>query len=286
MNEQFEIAGGTVCGRDHFQSGKNNHDAYHWLMSDQAIIAIVCDGCGSGKHSEVGAQLGARLIAEAIARQRCRFGDHLLVFSLRVESLLERARLDVLAQLRVLANSMGESLTQIVNDYFLFTALGVLITPYRCSTFSLGDGIIIVNEEITRLGPFVANEPPYLAYGLVGSSLTQSQPELLNFQIHQCMPTAAVKSILIGTDGVADLIKTAEKKMPGKKEFVGQVSQFWQEDRYFKNPDMVRRKLTLVNREVVKVDQKNNQVIREIGLLPDDTTLVVIRKKVNKERGG
>ncbi|MDO8622315.1 MAG: protein phosphatase 2C domain-containing protein, partial [bacterium] len=54
------------------------------------------------------------------------------------------------------------------------------------------------------------------------------------------------------------------------------IDQFWTDDRYFRNPDMVRRRLTLVNREAVRAE--NGMLARTPGLLPDDTTLVVIRR--------
>jgi hypothetical protein len=86
-----------------------------------------------------------------------------------------------------------------------------------------------------------------------------------------------VESILIGTDGVSDLIKAANCNLPGKSELVGEIGQFWEDDRYFKNPDAIRRQLALINREVTKPDWPEHQLTKEVGLLPDDTTLVVMR---------
>ena len=68
LRETFEIAVGTVIGRDHRVSGKNNQDAFCCLMADHLIVAVVCDGCGSSPHSEVGAKIGAKIIAAEILR--------------------------------------------------------------------------------------------------------------------------------------------------------------------------------------------------------------------------
>jgi hypothetical protein len=84
------------------------------------------------------------------------------------------------------------------------------------------------------------------------------------FQINQQIATEKVQSILIGTDGVIDLIKAENRNLPRKLEKVGSLSQFWQSDRYFDNPDLVRRKLFLINHQAD-------------GLLPDDTTLITLR---------
>ena len=126
---------------------------------------------------------------------------------------------------------------------------------------------------MTQIGPFPNNAPPYLAYSLCG------YPEWGHLQMHYQLPTQEVESILIGTDGVSDLIESQGSYLPGKPEKVGAITQFWQEDRYFKNLDMIRRRLSLINREVTKPDWQSQRLVKEVGLLPDDTTLIAIRRK-------
>jgi hypothetical protein len=58
------------------------------------------------------------------------------------------------------------------------------------------------------------------------------------------------------------------------------LSQFWEEDRYFRNPDALRRRLALINSEYTHLDREAGVLIREPGLLPDDTTLVAIRRRL------
>ncbi len=273
--DDFEIAGGSITGREHLRAGKNNQDAFYWSAIGPIIVAGVCDGCSSGMRSETGANLGVRLIVEMMT-------DRLLRFSkpsahLNEQALWERIRHDVLAQLRVLANGMGGSLSQTVNDFFLFTIVGAVLTDESAYLFSIGDGVFYLNGEMIRIGPFPGNEPPYLGYGLVGSTLAESQPELLKFQVHRAVPIGDVSSILVGSDGVVDLANVFERNMPGKVEPVGSISQFWQSDGYFSNPDKIRRKLTLVNTDSVKM--REGSLVKEPSLLPDDTTLVVIRRK-------
>lgn len=269
MKSDFDVAAGSVIGRDHRLDGKNNQDAFHIVSAERLTVAVVCDGCGSSPHSEVGAKIGAAMTAESLARHARRLSH------LGVTALLERARLDVLAHLRVLACQMNDSLSRVVSDYFLFTVVGALLTPGSSTFFSIGDGVIVVNGEALRIGPFPGNEPPYLAYAL----LTESSSESLKFQMHRLMPTIEVHSLLIGTDGVAHLMEAAERNVPGRTEKVGHISQFWQDDHYLRNPDMIRRRLALVNRPVTKADWASQRIHKENGLLPDDTTLVVMRRK-------
>ena len=280
MKEVFEVASGSITGRDHRLAGRNNQDACYWLSTERATVAVVCDGCSSGKHSEVGAKIGARLIVEAILRHFKKLPQDSIPLLENGSCLFwERVRQDVSAQIRILAIAMGNSFSQTVNDYFLFTVLGALVTPTLTFIFSIGDGLYWINEEMNSIGPFESNEPPYLAYDLIETTFNQSKPELLKFQIHEHLLTSEIKSLVIGTDGIFDLNSAAERKMPGKEEKVCPINQFWQEDGYFENSDKIRRKLTLVNRDVKSVDWDEKSVLPENGLLRDDTTLVVIRRR-------
>src|SRR5437773_2755457 len=127
VQELFDVAAGSVTGRDHVLAGRNNQDAYHWACLPHTVMAVVCDGCGSGKHSEVGAQIGARLIVEAMTR----------ALPGPSHTFWHRVRHDTLAQLRCLAEQLGGSFTYTVQDYLLFTVVGVLVTPWRAFCFSL-----------------------------------------------------------------------------------------------------------------------------------------------------
>jgi hypothetical protein len=270
MKKRFEVAAGSIAGRDHLLVGKNNQDAYYSRSTEPATIVVVCDGCGSGRHSEVGAKLGARLVVEALSTALALAPQS--AEALVADSFWEGIQQDILTSVQALAYSMGESLSQTIQDYFLFTIVGAACTQTSVSVFSIGDGVIIVNGKAMQLGPFPGNAPPYIAYGLLGAPKPQ-------FQLHWHLPIDEVESILIGTDGVSDLIAASVHHLPGKPVPVGSIEQFWQQDRYFNNPDMIRRHLALINREATKPDWHNRQIVKEVGLLPDDTTLVVIRRR-------
>lgn len=265
----FDIAAGSVTGRDHVLAGRNNQDAYHWACLPQAVMAVVCDGCGSGKHSEVGAQVGARLMIEAMSR----------AMQGPVHAFWYRVRQDVLAQLCCLAEQLGGNFPSTVQDYLLFTVVGALVTPRRTFCFSLGDGVMVVNGDQLLLGPFSDNAPPYLAYALLDAYNCRLSVFSREFQIQRSLPTMAVQSILLGTDGLETFRQAAASPLPGKQAAVGPLQQFWQEERYFMNPDAIRRTLALVNREVVQPNWEAQRLDRHAGLLSDDTTLVVIRRR-------
>lgn len=263
----FEIAGGSVPGRSHLRAGRPNQDAWAWRSRGDRLVAVVADGCGSGAHSEVGARLGARLVVERLWHQ-LESGA-----SLEKESTWEAARRATLATLATLAESLGGSLAETVSELFLFTVVGVAIDGAVGRVFAAGDGLFALDDAITVLGPFPGNEPPYLGYGLLNADRA---PRLT---VERAFDASRVRSILLGTDGAAELHALADRPLPGGDGLVGPLSQFWRDDRPFKNRDAVRRRLALVNREVSRPVWHERRIDKDPGLLEDDTTLVVIRRK-------
>lgn len=271
MMDLFEVASGSVVGRDHVHIGKNNQDAHCVVRDTGGVIAVVCDGSSSGKFSEFGARLGARLIATSL-HDSLRAGR-------KAPDALERARLDVLAQIRLLANVMGFSLSQTISDYFLFTVVVAILEPLETTIAAIGDGAYAVNGELVTLGPFPENAPPYLAYAITGSPLTHVEPGSIRFQPHSVVPTADIQSLIIGSDGVGDLDTCRERNLPGRQECVGPLSQFWENDRFFKNPFILGRRLNLINPPRPTIRVRDGVIERSEGLLLDDTTLVAVRRK-------
>lgn len=249
----FEWTAATVQGREHARTGRNNQDAFAAKAGERGLVAVVADGCGSGARSEVGAHLGvARAVEAALG---------LLAEGLTPDSptFLPRLEADLLGFLGGLAGQLGP---EAVGEALLFTLVGTVCTPTHVLVFCAGDGLWALNGDVHRLGPFPGNAPPYLAYGLL-------RPGVVGLQALALRPTAQVDSLLIGTDGAADLMGLAHERMPEGDGLVGPLSQFWSEPRYFTHPDALRRRLSLMN---------PRRPVRVPGLLGDDTTLVVLRR--------
>src|SRR5262245_18147936 len=64
-------AAAAVTGARHLRAARNGQDAAAaWTGErggDRLGAIVVCDGCGSGASSEVGARLGAQLVVRALA---------------------------------------------------------------------------------------------------------------------------------------------------------------------------------------------------------------------------
>lgn len=273
--ERFEIAGGSVSGRSHLLAGKGNQDAYHWSIEERSLVAVVCDGCGSGAQSEVGAAIGARLVVAGVSRAIALGG------AVDSAALWEEVRANVLARLSDLVSAMGGKRSRLVSEMFLFTVVGLAAAADRAVIFAAGDGLFAVGDDVERLGPFARNEPPYLGYGLLEEDpLGPSSPRLL---VHRAFSTSELDTVLLGTDGAADLPDLAARPMPGGEgEQVGPLRRFWEEDTHFTNRDAVRRRLARINREITRPVWSEKRLAKEPGLLEDDTTVVVIRRR----RGG
>ncbi|MFN5835872.1 MAG: protein phosphatase 2C domain-containing protein [Pseudanabaena sp.] len=261
LANQFEYASGSIIGRNHVLTNKNNQDAYQISVNEKFIAAVVCDGCGSGKHSEVGAKLGSHMVIEAIANLLNL--DPNQDSEISTSEFWDSVKIHLLKHLKEFVSlfnsnkSHGEM--QFVNDYLLFTIVGTLITEHETVTFSIGDGAIAVNGKFTEIPPYADNAPPYLAYGLY-------KPDAVHFEIRNRLPTQELESLLISTDGIMDLVT------------VENIAQFWQESRYFQNPNAIRRKLALLNREEIKPNWQKRELTKRSGVLSDDTSLVVIRR--------
>lgn len=267
----FEVAAGSVAGRDHRLALKNSHDAVYVVQDLDVLAAVVCDGCGSSPHSEVGAKIGARLVVQQLLRWYHR--EPHSFYGGAVSDGLRKVRRSVLAQIQVLADSMGGSYSQAVSDHFLFTVVGILVTGTDTIIFSAGDGVYQVNGQpgvILDAG----NVPDYMAYGIVDSS-QEPQP----FQVCAHIPTTELESVVLGTDGAAPFIRTPHLTVPGKSGEIGRLSQFVEKDLYFRNPAALGRRLNVVNRDWRSIDYEKKEVKQAQGRLPDDTTILAVRRR-------
>jgi hypothetical protein len=269
----FEVAGGTVAGRDHSRVGKNSHDAYSWHHG-QITVAVVCDGCGSSEHSEVGAKLGTKIVVNKILRYYLQDPKSFEAATERNVGL-DRVKRSTLTEIQSIVDSMAGKFSENVAEYFLFTIIGAILDEGagKAYIFGCGDGVYYLNDWPTIITA-PGNAPGYLSYNLVDTK--DAPPDL---KMLWSGPTDKVKSILLGTDGVPDLATAFDACIPGKEEKIGPISQFWEKDGFFKNPFSIGHRLALINRSISRVDWEKKALSEAHGPLRDDTTLIAIRRK-------
>lgn len=269
-----------MCGTEHRRTGRTCQDAYAWQRCGRALVAVVADGCGSGRYSEVGATLGARLWTNAMSRAvvargldgRSSVTDAWL--SIFVGEVWPQVRADVVRHLRGLAEAMGDALPRVVSDHFLFTVVGAVITPAVAVVFSIGDGAYAIDDSVQEIGPFAGNQPPYLGYDLLDNTAVHP------LAVHACMATTTLDSIVLATDGATPLLRATEQAAAHATDNVsahGSLTQFAQ-PRYVRNRDAIRRRLTLLNRERRELDPSAGRMRKSGGLFVDDVALVTIQR--------
>src|SRR5688500_2196393 len=244
MYTKCGVASAVVTGARHLRVARNGQDTAATWFDDNCGAIVVCDGCSAGAHSEVGARLASQfLIARLAQRLRAgeRAGDPILWATLRAE---------IAAELGRIAEAMPGDRIAALHDHFLFTIVAAAWQGDEVAVWALGDGGYALGDRIRTLGPFEDNQPPYLAYDLLGDK----------HAAHFVVADRSCGSVLVATDGIDDLAT-----------FVGDI------DRYLAHPDALRRQLVVRARNSERVDWEERRIERRPAQLQDDGAIAVMR---------
>ncbi|HMO17843.1 MAG TPA: protein phosphatase 2C domain-containing protein [Oligoflexia bacterium] len=301
----FKVKGTSVPGTAHLGQGpvligKNNQDAFiiqEGREGGNPLICLVSDGVSSACDAEVGSKLAVRLYHRTIQRE---FRRAHAVLNAAVQQGLKIetdplpgafwARVDnnALAPLSSLMMALGpddESFRQTLRELFIFTVIGILHTEeYGSWVFGPkgSDGVYAVNEDIVVLEPQTGNKPISPCYRFVPNEF-QDQPDLMETVVHRYIPPGKLENFLIGTDGMVHYMSAIGKKMPGRNELVLELSKLWVDDEFFRDDSlhlyfrqMNTQSCRLIRPTTEEEQQgKKAKLLREPGLLMDDTTLVI-----------
>ena len=284
IKDTFQFTSGSVPGRHHLGHhpnliGSNNQDSMGMRVTDDYAILVVSDGCGSGDYSEV----GSRLLVDISLRVFSSLFRYGYPPELGEEEMdwVSIAHVQIVDALRdvsrvVLGDVSFSKRDEFVRSHLLATLVVAVVAKFDTVVLSAGDGVFAVNGDATSLEPGTDNTPAYIAYGLMPG--VNAPNGSFHFTVQVRRPTKDVDSLLIGTDGLGDLIAKADSPLPGKpSKTVGPLSWFWS-PAAFKNSVKVDRRLRLINREVARGCPGGGIEIHR-GLLGDDTTLISMRRK-------
>ena len=231
--------GAAVTGARHLRTQRNGQDAVAVWADGDAACVVVCDGCGSGASSEVGARLGAQLFVAAVAAHLEDAG---------LDASMAIARAEVARAIGALIERMPGDPRDALHEHFLFTVIAAASLGGEAIVYAIGDGAYAIDGRTHVLGPFADNQPPYLAYDLVGDG----------------RPAHAVRascaSIVVATDGAEalDLADFAAVRFAG-------------------HPDALRRHLAVLARTSEKVEWEARRIERVPALIQDDCAIGVLR---------
>ncbi len=128
----WTVFSASAIGKRNLEQGAAGQDASHCVVTDDVLVAIVCDGAGSVLEGRTGSQFIARTLADQLSSTvRAEGGAYL---EATIQSAIEsvRTRLADLAASRELA----------LHD-FSCTLLGCVATPGGGCFFHIGDGFAI-----------------------------------------------------------------------------------------------------------------------------------------------
>ena len=233
--------GAAVSGARHLRVARNGQDAAGTWVGDGAGAIVVCDGCGSGASSEVGARLGAQLVIAAIAAR--------LVRGERPSALWSGVRAHVGAVLGQLAEAMPGDRAAVIHDHFLFTIVAAAVSGDEACVWAIGDGGYAFGDRVRVLGPFADNQPPYLAYDL----LDMPAPA------HLDATDAQAGTVMVATDGAVEL---------GLAALIDAGT--------LAHPDGLRRRLAVLARGSERIDWDGRRIVRTPAALQDDGAVAVL----------
>jgi hypothetical protein len=246
-NSRITLAAAAVTGARHLRAQRNGQDAVATRRGERATAIVACDGCGSGASSEVGARLGASLFARAVTDLVDRGA------AVDDEATWSAARAAVA---RVLRELVAKSCDGALHDQLLFTVVAAAAdVDGRAAVWVLGDGAFAFDDDVTVVGPFAENAPPYLAYDLVDE--------------HAAPPRFAIappdwRAIVVATDGARDLAIALPRLGDG---------------RFVDHPDALRRYLAVLARADEHVDWDARRIARRPASLQDDCAVAVLRRR-------
>lgn len=258
---EFFATAGSIVGRDHVRVHKNNQDGFAISGEATTLVAAVTDGCGSSKYSEVGARLGAAWLARSATTYAT--GNN----ATERADALGQGLVDFVGSVAFAMSPGGMPIHDLLHHYFLFTYLVVVMTPESTWITGQGDGVVSVNGRTMVLDSGPENAPRYPAYQLADPTRLRGGSAVIAAGRPATLfdgATADVRSVIIGTDGLNDLIERADEPLAGG-ERQGGLEQFEEDPRFLLNPSLVHKRLVVIG--------EGN------GRLRDDATLVLIRRK-------
>lgn len=204
----------TVIGREHVRLGRNNQDGVFALTRDDLGVVVVTDGCSSQPFSEVGARLGARVLAMLVSRMDL----------VPLEALPTQAMTALTTWLaRFVETVEGDDPGQVLEAYGLFTVLCAVQRGSEAVVFGSGDGAVVVDERVTRLSSGDDNAPAYLGYRVLGREVP--------VVVHHLGPA---RQVALCTDGLDGWVTTA-------------ASALFDDELVWKNPMQLQRRLNVLH---------------------------------------
>jgi hypothetical protein len=140
----WKVVAGSATGAGHQASGAPCQDACHWLCHGDWLIAVVCDGAGSARFSDVGARHAAqslcRLLGDAVPEAGAE--------PPAPQSYWQAHIADAVAKTRETLESEHVRDGAAMRDFHA-TIVGIVMGPACGTFFQIGDGagVALLDDE-------------------------------------------------------------------------------------------------------------------------------------------
>jgi len=185
-------------------------------------VAVVCDGCSSGKASHFAAHLQGKLIGKVLKKYALE-GNVADVSLFILEKWIEEFK-----EVRNWANLATEEL--------LATLILLVDDQQNSSVRVLGDGVVCINKQIEIIDQ--NNAPDYAAF-----HLDDSKEEILTYLQKQHFYVSNVENIAISSDGIQSFMN---RKNPTEPLPFDVVSYFLSDDFLINTNNMLQRKFNIL----------------------------------------
>lgn len=255
MMKDFIYRAGSVIGRSHWNKLKNNQDAYvvfeAAINGKEYLCGAVADGCSGGRNSrnEVGAILLTAFLKNALynAVVQIRPDDSFY----EIPGLIFRQMIEYLGNVAgMTACIWSNSDIDFILDHLLCTFIGFVMGPDELAVFACGDGMIMINDQVTVFDQ--GNTPLYPAYLLLEPGLIDPAVMLPQQFTEHYYPAHAIERFAIATDGLTEA--------------------------YLRDPDLIGGIWDYERGVKAGLKWWLNKGMRDLNLFRDDCTVVAIER--------
>ncbi|AOY94383.1 hypothetical protein BKK79_20695 [Cupriavidus sp. USMAA2-4] len=147
----WRVFSASATGKTHLDQGLPCQDASAHAVVGEILVAAVCDGAGSARYSQAGAEFFARSTVHALAT-RLRQGEELPELE---PALFEQAIAAVIGRVREALQEIAIAAGAGLDDYAT-TVVGVVADPRGGGFFHIGDGVGVACSRLAAAGPDIS----------------------------------------------------------------------------------------------------------------------------------
>lgn len=195
QHSKLRVRYGQIIGRNHMQRQQNCQDGLTVIETESLAVGVICDGCGSGSRSEVGAILASSFLAQEAAK------------ALENSTPLSELAVYLYDSLRAMLSQFiavmqPDDVSAFVQEHLLFTVLGFALHKETevALIWAAGDGWILTDDQFQHRDQ--QNTPEYPAYALLPHSSLRRLHTELAFEVIEVPHNW--KRFAIASDGLED----------------------------------------------------------------------------------